>query len=98
MDSKLDHLSASHDGTNAKLDDLSVQVQKLYDDMNKRINQLDLDLKCLLSKGHLGPEFTERERHEPAKEQVCQIERDIKNSELSQGNYGASLSFPTIPP
>ena len=55
-------ISLRTDHIESKVDNITSQLQQIYQDLQSRIIQLDSDLRAMLSQRYYGPEFDQKER------------------------------------
>ncbi|KAL0295484.1 UNVERIFIED_CONTAM: polyprotein [Sesamum radiatum] len=98
LDAKMDRVLSRVQTTESKVEGMENQLQKIYDNLVQRIQQLDRDLRFLIDQRDFGMEFNQKEAEiRRLKKELAQMEQDrYKPLFTTQPLFGESP--PSSPP
>ncbi|KAL0283015.1 UNVERIFIED_CONTAM: polyprotein [Sesamum radiatum] len=77
LDAKMDRVLSKVQTTESKVEGMENQLQKIYDNLVQKIQQLDRDLRFLIDQRDFGVEFNQKEAEiRRLKKELAQIEQD----------------------
>ncbi|KAL0300376.1 UNVERIFIED_CONTAM: polyprotein [Sesamum calycinum] len=77
LDAKMDRVLSRVQTTESKVEGMENQLQKIYDNLVQRIQQLDRDLRFLIDQRDFGMEFNQKEAEiRRLKKELAQMEQD----------------------
>ncbi|KAH9792609.1 hypothetical protein KPL71_004192 [Citrus sinensis] len=92
---KVNRISVRTDHIESTMDSITSQMQQIYQNLQSRISQLDLELRTMLSHRYYGPKFDQKEKEiRKLKAELEQIELERQRPTL----FTTSPPLPTISP
>ncbi|KAK4384503.1 polyprotein [Sesamum angolense] len=89
LDTKMDRVLARVQRTESKVEGMENQLQKIYDNLVQKIQQLDRDLRFLIDQRDFGLEFNQKE---------AEIRRLKRNLQIEQDRYKVTKPLPVYSP